>query len=188
MRPMLIRRPQDGGTLLAREIVTRLDPGAQFLCGPGETLIVCELADETELAVLGPGRHGVPPELEGNAEPLVVYFVATVPVRVHAEGVLEAHAEAPRVELDATVTIEDPSSAVSVFAHMEDEQAAESFFAEELLRAAETAAEANDWSLEQLVEVSESFAAATEAEATDRVSMFGISIAVSRVQVAESDA
>lgn len=183
MRRMLIRRPQDGGTLLAREIVTRLDPGAQFLCGPGETLIICELADETELAVLGPGRHAVPPELEGNEEPLVVFFVATVPVRVHAEGVLEGHAEAPRVELDATVTIDDPSSAVSVFAHMDDEQTAEQFFAEELLRAAETAAEANDWSLEQLVELDGSFAAATEGEATDRVSMFGITLSVARVQV-----
>lgn len=188
MRPMLIRRPQDGGTLLAREIITRLDPGTQFLCGPGETVIVCELADETELVVLGPGRHGVPPELEGNEEPLVVFFVATVPVRVHAEGVLEGHAETPRVEIDATVTIEDPSSAVSVFAHLDDEQPAESFFADELLRAAETAAEANDWSLEQLVEVSESFAAALEAEATDGVSMFGITVAVSRVLVSASPA
>lgn len=179
---MLIRRPESGGTLL-----TRWDGGdvlpadAQFLCGPTERIVVVDLDDET-LAMLGPGRHALPPELRGRDEPVNVFFLSTAPVRVHAQGSLEFHEDEPWVEVDATVNVNDPDALLALAAHL-DEETAEAYVAEDLLRAAGAVAEENGWGLDALLEVSESFAAAIEGEATDALEMFGLSVSVSRVQV-----
>ncbi|MFZ5442164.1 MAG: hypothetical protein ACOZQL_19305 [Myxococcota bacterium] len=181
---MLIRRPEGGGTLLTRWDGDSLPDDAQFLCGPTERVLVVDLDDE-ELASFGPGRHALPPGLRGRDEPVNVFFVSTAPVRVHAQGTLEFHDDEPWVEIDATVTVNDPSMLLGLVSHL-DEESGEQYVAEDLLRAAGTTAEDNGWGLDALLEASESFAAAIEGEATDALEMFGLAVSVERVQVSAS--